>query len=187
MEIINQIDFAILDFLQSIHCEWLNAVMRFFTFLGDKGLIWIGITIVLLVIPKTRKIGACVAAALVVETVLNEFVIKEIIQRQRPFVQNTAIDTIINHPSGYSFPSSHSASSFAAATAIFLYDRRKGSLAFVLAFFIAVSRIYFAVHFPTDIVVGALVGILVAVLTNKLLRFCAKKREEKIINKKAGL
>ena len=180
MDIIYQIDFAILDFLQSIHCEWLNKIMEFFTILGDKGLVWIALTIVLLIIPKTRKIGIYVAVALIVETILNEFIIKEIIQRERPFIQNTAINTIIDHPSGYSFPSSHSASSFTAAAAIFLHNKKMSIPAFILAFFIAVSRIYFAVHFTTDIIVGAMVGILVAVLTNKFLKYCAKKRNNKL-------
>ena len=180
MDIIYQIDFAILDFLQSIHSEWLNKIMQFFTALGDNGAVWIALTVILLIIPKTRKIGFYVAVALIVETIFNEFMLKEIIQRERPFIQNTAIDIIINPPSGYSFPSSHSASSFAAATAIFLHNRKMGIPAFILAFFIAFSRIYFAVHFTTDVLVGAIVGILVAVLTNKLLKYCAKKRNSKL-------
>ena len=178
MEIINQIDFAILDFLQSLHCDVLDAVMRFFTLLGDKGAVWIGITIILLIVPKTRKVGIYLALTLILETIFNEFILKEIIQRERPFIQNTAIDTIIKQPSGYSFPSSHSASSFAAATAIFLHDKRKSIPAFILAFFIAISRTYFAVHFMTDIIVGAFVGIITAVLTNKMLKYWAKKRNQ---------
>lgn len=175
MEIIHSIDFGILEFLQTLHNDVLNFIMRIFTHAGDNGYIWIGIAIILLCIPKTRKIGIYLAVTLIVEAVLNEMVIKEIIQRERPFLQRTGIDTIINQPSSYSFPSGHTASSFAAATAIYQYNKKWGIASYVLASVIAFSRLYFFVHFPTDILAGAALGIGVGIGVNKLLGLIEKK------------
>ena len=94
-------------------------------------------------------------------------------------MQRTGIDTIIKQPSGYSFPSGHSASSFACATAIFMKNKRMGIFAYVLAALIAFSRLYFYVHFPTDVLTGSVLGVLVGIAVNKLLVFIEKKLAEK--------
>lgn len=182
MDIIYNVDFAILQFFQSLHNNVLNHIMQAFTFLGDKGLIWIALTIVLICIPKTRKIGVYMAISLIIEVILNDGIIKQIIQRNRPFLQMTGIDTIIKQPSGYSFPSGHTASSFAAATALFLHNKRWGIAAYIMAACIALSRMYFFVHFPSDILCGMLLGIIVGLLTYKLLNHL----NEKIKLKKAS-
>ncbi|MGN1133585.1 MAG: phosphatase PAP2 family protein, partial [Oscillospiraceae bacterium] len=170
MEIIQEIDFSILEFLQSLHNDVLNSIMHFFTFLGDKGFIWIVMALFLLFIPQTRRMGAYLAVTLVVLTLVNEVGIKSIFQRSRPFIQQPLlIDTVIPHPGGYSFPSSHSASSFASATTIYKFNKPIGIAAYIVAGFIALSRIYFGVHFPTDILAGAAVGIITALIINKLL------------------
>lgn len=180
MEAIHNIDFGILDFLQTLHNEVLNAIMSIFTHAGDNGYVWIAFCIILLCIPKTRKIGIYLAITLIVEVILNDGIIKSIIARERPFLQRTGIETIIKQPSGYSFPSGHSASSFAAATAIFLHNKRLGIGAYVLAACIAFSRLYFYVHFPTDVLFGSLLGVLIGFLVNKLLKFIEKKMPKKI-------
>ena len=68
-------------------------------------------------------------------------------------------------PATYSFPSGHSASSFAAATVFaFALTRRRAAIIWALAATVAFSRIYIGVHYPLDVVVGALIGVLIGVL-----------------------
>ncbi len=179
IDFIHQIDFGILDFLQTLHNSVFDFIMQVFTCLGDNGYVWIGLCIVLLCIPKTRKIGIYLGITLALEFILNDLVLKSIVRRQRPFLQRTGIDTIIKQPSGYSFPSGHSASSFACATAIFMKNKRMGIFAYVLAALIAFSRLYFYVHFPTDVLTGSVLGVLVGIAVNKLLVFIEKKLAEK--------
>lgn len=92
---------------------------------------------------------------------------KEWVARLRPNKTediNTLI-RILKSPSGYSFFSGHSSSSFCITTSIFLFlrDRFKWSWVFFLwPLLFATSRIYVGVHYPLDILIGAAVGILFA-------------------------
>ena len=62
-------------------------------------------------------------------------------------------------PLDHSFPSGHSASSFAAATALSIYYPKAAPLAFTLATGVGLSRVHLGVHYPSDAAVGAVVGI----------------------------
>ena len=65
----------------------------------------------------------------------------------------------VARPHGHSFPSGHTASGVAAAYALWLQNRKMGAPALVLAAFIAFTRLYLYVHFPTDVLGGAVLGI----------------------------
>ena len=63
-----------------------------------------------------------------------------------------------------SFPSGHTAVSFAAATAIYAIDKKWGIAAYVFAVVMGFSRLYLGVHFPLDVLGGAVVGTVAAKL-----------------------
>ena len=50
------------------------------------------------------------------------------------------------------------------------------TLLFIVAIFVAVSRIYFVVHYPTDVLVGVIVGIIAGsiatLIAKKLPKIC---------------
>lgn len=160
MEAISKFDFYVLDFIQkNLRCDFLDVVMVFFTRLGDGGLIWIVLTVAFLISNKYRKLGAAMAIALLLSLFIGNGVLKEFFARQRPFhVNDTAL--LIEPPSGHSFPSAHTMSSFAAATPIFFFKKKWGAFAYSLASLIAFSRMYLYVHFFTDVFFGAIFGIL---------------------------
>jgi undecaprenyl-diphosphatase len=58
-----------------------------------------------------------------------------------------------------SLPSDHAVLFFALATAIWLWSRAWGAIAFLWAFMICMPRIYMGYHYPSDIIVGALLGV----------------------------
>ncbi len=179
MDSIYQFDFAILDALQTLHCTVLNYIMAFFTTIGNNGYAWILVTILLLLIKKYRVIGLASALSLIIEFVLNDLILKNLIARPRPFTLRPEIDTIVSQPSSYSFPSGHTASAFAAATAIFMFDKRLGTIAYVVATLIGFSRNYFFIHYPTDVLCGALLGILVGVLCSLLIKQIVKRLDQR--------
>ena len=67
-----------------------------------------------------------------------------------------------------------------AATVIFLYFRKAGIGAYVLAALIAFSRLYLFVHYLTDILGGILLGVIDAVIVYKIAQVIMKKREERL-------
>lgn len=160
MDIIYKIDFLVLDFIQNyMRCGFLDAVFVFFTKLGDNGIIWILLTLIFLATDKYRKLGSAMTISLTICLLLGNEVLKELFARQRPFLINE-ISLLIAPPGGYSFPSGHTMSSFAAAAAIALTHKSAAKWAYILAALIAFSRIYLYVHFLTDVLFGALFGIL---------------------------
>lgn len=178
MDIIYSIDNAVVSFMQSIQNSFLNFIFDIFTVISEKGLVWIALGIFLVAFRRTRKIGIYYALSLAVAFSLSELVIKDLVCRERPFIQDESLKLLISPPSGYSFPSSHSASSFASAAALFLHNRKYGLIALIAAFLIALSRVYFTVHYLTDILGGALLGALVAIIVYAALKRPENRRKQ---------
>ena len=167
-----------LDFLQTIHTPLLDKILAFITSLGNAGIIWIMLAVVLLILPKTRKAGIIVAAALLMDLILCNLILKNLVARVRPYDVNTAIAILIKKPLDFSFPSGHTAASFAAMTALFLAKMKKAWIAaLILAVLIAFSRLYFYVHYPTDVLGGAVVGILSGIIGYTIVEKIGKCRK----------
>lgn len=118
-----------------------------------------------------RDVAFDVVVLVVIVSVLTE-IIKFLVDRQRPYLELSGVQTILS-ASGPSFPSAHASRAFAVAFIIALNSRRMwGILGIVVASLIAVSRVYLGVHWPSDILFGALLGLLVAALMAYVGREC---------------
>lgn len=166
LESLLQLDGAILLWIQEhIRQEFLSPVVKFITHLGDAGWCWILLAAILLIVKKTRKIGLVTAVSLLGSYVVNNLILKNLVARVRPYEAVDGLQRIIEAQSDFSFPSGHSASSFAAAVVIFMLCPRKyGIPALVSAFLIALSRLYVGVHYPTDVLTGVISGTVIAVI-----------------------
>lgn len=170
-------EFEILNFFQELHTPVLTWIMRAASRLGDAGFIWILLAVILLLIPKTRKIGMLVSVALILDVITCNLILKPLVARTRPYDVNTAIELLIAAPKDFSFPSGHTAASFAAVSALWFAKEKKFWIpALVLAVLIAFSRMYFYVHYPTDVLGGALLGILCGWMADKLLAWGKKEK-----------
>lgn len=153
-------EIEILNLIQHLRTPFLDEAMRFVTRLGNFSIVWVMLVLVLILIPKTRKIGLVVMAAVILDSVLCNVILKNIFVRPRPCDVNTAIKPLMPRPLGYSFPSGHTSAAFAAVAALYFSGERKiWKAALVLAILIAFSRMYLYVHYPTDVLGGILVGI----------------------------
>lgn len=78
------VELTFLQFLQSLHSPMLDGSMCFITRLGDSGILWVTLTAVLLVFRKTRRVGCVLAAALLIDAVLCNLLLKPLVARIRP-------------------------------------------------------------------------------------------------------
>ena len=158
-------ELQILDVLQTIHNPVLDTIMCAITRFGDAGIIWILLCVVLLILPRTRKSGAILMAALLVDLVVCNGILKPLVHRIRPFDVKTGIELLVKQPTDYSFPSGHTAASFTSVMALYLAGEKKlWKPVLVLAVLIAFSRLYLYVHYPTDVLGGVVVGLAAGAL-----------------------
>lgn len=179
---LRSLEYGLLQLIQQMHNDILDKIMIFITSLGDKGMVWIVLALVLLLFKKTRRCGVAVLVALAFQLLLGNILLKNIFARLRPFYDYPTVKLLIDKPGGFSFPSGHTFSSFAAATAVLLYNKKMGIPAIVLAALVAFSRLYLFVHYPTDILAGILFGILAAFaakyLTDRLISACENRAKK---------
>lgn len=163
-------EIAILNWIQN-HLRTAAGDIAFpvITSFADEGIGWFLVAGILLVRPKSRKVAASVLGAIVIEVFLCNIVLKPLIARPRPFEANPIIMLLIDAPSDYSFPSGHTAVSFATATVLLLRKQKGRIPALILAFLIAFSRLYLYVHYPSDVLVGAIIGLVSGWLSTKTL------------------
>lgn len=180
-EFIQSIDFAVLDFIREhLSCRFLDIFLGIFTYLGNFGAVWIAVTLFMLISKKHRRLGIVMAIGLIFCLLTGNVLLKNLVARDRPFIVNTDIIPIISPPSGYSFPSGHSYSSFMAAAIMSKYSRRLAAAAIPGAILIAFSRLYFYVHFPTDVLIGSVMGIVFGLVIYKLCEGRILNRENNI-------
>lgn len=177
----NQFEASIILWIQENLRGVMDGLWLFITHLGDDGILWIILGIVLLFWKKTRPIGFTMLLSLLFDFLMINVTLKDLIARPRPFVVNEAITPLITDVSPYrSFPSGHSGGSFAAMFALYKWVPKKiGIPALILAALVALSRLYVGVHYPTDILAGCVIGFMCSVWAYCLVQFVIKKKSLK--------
>ena len=171
MQGFSETDGRILLWIQEhLRNDTLTPLVKGVTYLGNYGALMIAACIVLMIIPKTRKLGLICTAAMVVNVIVNNVMLKNIFDRTRPYEVVDGLRCIVAKPLDPSFPSGHTSASFSVGSVIFGEVPRKiGAAVLVLCAMIAFSRLYVGVHYPSDIVAGALVGTLCGLLFTWIL------------------
>ena len=107
---------------------------------------------------KGRRAGLATAIASLGTTYVVQRLVKPVFRRRRPWVERDVLVVGIRTTDA-SFPSGHSASSFAAATALATFYPHAAPLVFALATGVAMSRVHLGHHFPSDVAAGGLLGV----------------------------
>ncbi|MBR2988321.1 MAG: phosphatase PAP2 family protein [Clostridia bacterium] len=134
------------------------------TFIGEYGILYFAIAIVLMAFKKTRKVGVMAFGALCFGTLFTNFILKNLIERPRPFTQYPYAEWWAQagsvEESGYSFPSGHvtAITAFFVALIINKGYRKFIPLAVICVGIMCVARNYLMAHYATDVIAGVLVG-----------------------------
>ena len=188
-DILSTFDNTVYGFVSGHMSEEMTRFMKYVTFWGSE----LAITVITLLILFTAFIwnkkehlpfALLIAANIAIGALLN-YILKQLIQRQRPDLLRLV------EIGGYSFPSGHSMSSiifygFIAFLCIrYLKHRSKYFLAVILGLFvimIGISRIYLGVHYASDVLGGFIFGSGWIILCIKLAeRYGFLKKEGHVI------
>jgi undecaprenyl-diphosphatase len=139
----------------------LNDVFVGFSHVGSEGLIWLVIAALAALLWKRPAIFLYVVLADLVADML-AYALREAIGRDRPPLRFPEPTPLVTVPHSGSFPSGHTATSFACAAVLAWLTPLPKVALYLLAALIAFSRVYGGVHYPLDVIGGALLGLGVA-------------------------
>lgn len=147
-----------------------NLVFKAFTDLGEAAGV-ITVIIIFLLLPATRrKIGVPLSATVAASFLVSRL-IKELAARERPLEKLLEVG-------GYSFPSGHATNNAALYIGIMLlafpflkkrWQKVTVSAACILVtFMIGASRVYFNVHYLSDVICGWCLGAVFAIIFTEM-------------------
>ena len=151
-------------FIQQFSNPVTYSILYFFTFLGNPISYVVFLSIMYLCIDEKKAIKLAYTAAFAVS--LNTF-IKDLLKVPRPYVRHTSVKTF--EEDGYSTPSGHAQTSSAfwivlASMIKTKHKKTRNALIVLVIFLIGFSRVFFGVHYPSDVLFGWVIGICIAVL-----------------------
>ena len=181
-------DYNILSFLHKLAeslGNFLTPLFNFLSLITEKGILLLLIAIILMLFKKTRKVGICMFGAVCCGAIITNFILKDLIARPRPFIDETSIFNTwwkfvgsVNE-SEFSFPSGHATSVVAGMISIMLLCKsKKKYLCIIPIILIGMARNYLMVHYPSDVLFGIIVGLISAfiayLITNLIYKLLEK-------------
>lgn len=166
-------------FINAPHPWLMNIFFGFFSVKGVYISIWTIIFLYLIVFEGKRHKKFIIY--FIMSTLISSVsvtAIKHFTQRPRPLNQikneksrvknlkpmKQILTNLTNYPTDYSFPSGHATISFAAATILSAFDKKRKRYFYLLAVLISFSRVYLGYHYILDIFIGAFLGLIIAQL-----------------------
>ena len=160
---IGRLDVAAFQWLRTHSWPIADVIMAGLSDAARGSMLWIGLAVLIAIFRPDRWPAATqVLLALVLSTVLTDYVTKPFFNRARPFEFDAATRVYGYKPTTRSFPSGHAAGAVAAAYTLSRLAPEARSIFWVLGFLVAFSRVYLGVHYPADVIGGALMGWAIA-------------------------
>jgi undecaprenyl-diphosphatase len=152
------LDRALVDAAPAFEHPWLTAVFVVMSAWWVKGPLLVCLGLCSDLWGRRAPVAFAAAAAATGAASVVTHVLKEAFGRARPPVDEPGLGALTALPGNPSFPSGHSATAFAAATAVAILCPRLRPAALAIAAAVALSRVYLRVHFPLDVIAGGLIG-----------------------------
>ena len=154
-------DQAVLRFLRTKapHDPATEGVVKGLGIIGEHAAVWAAIGLAGAARDPARRQRWLIGAATGPLAVVANYGLKLSFGRARPLIEDHP--PLARAPSKLSFPSAHSTSSMAAATAFGRVEPRTRVPLYALATAICVGRPYLGMHYPSDVLAGAAFGILI--------------------------
>ena len=190
-DVFSGIDLGILSLLHTLaeHAGGvLTPLARLVTLLGEKGIVFFLISLILMCRAKTRPLGVCMFGAVCCGALITNIVLKDWVARPRPF-ETLAVYRAwwisVGAPAedGFSFPSGHvTAAAAGMASLCFMRGRKWAPAAVGVVLLMALSRNYLMAHYPSDVIAAAAIGVLSAfvayLITMQIFSFLVKNSKE---------
>lgn len=156
---VGALDRRLLRRVASARRPWLDPFVGAYSRCGDYGIGWVVLGAGLAAARRTPAIAVTTAVA-VWGTLGANYAIKTVVRRERPLPELAG--ALVGAPASPSFPSAHAAMTVVAVTV--LGRAAPGALPAlaVAGAAMIVSRVYLAVHYPSDVFAGAVVGAAAA-------------------------
>jgi undecaprenyl-diphosphatase len=174
MAFLLDLDRALIEAAPAFEHPWLTALFVVLSAWWVKGPLLVGLGLCSDL--RCRRLPLAFGAALLAvgAASLAADLLKQAFDRARPPELDPGLGSLAPLPDNASFPSGHSATAFAAATAVAILSPRLRPWALGIAAAVALSRLYLRVHFPLDVLAGGLLGAglgaLCALLALRLVR-----------------
>ena len=180
-EVFSGFDQAILGAIHGLQQSWAGTILdplaRLLAALGAGGIALILLGLVLLALRPTRRLGAGVLLALALGALVTNVVLKPLVERARPYADETRLlrqwwlEAGAMIESDASFPSGHTTAAMAATAALFFLLKRPWRWwLWLFPVLMGLSRLYLVVHYPTDVLAGALVGLAAGYAAARIVR-----------------
>lgn len=166
-ELIQRLDEQALVWIaEHLRCALLDPFMKLYTQLGNTGMLFIVLGLVLLCFKPTRRAGLSALCAMLIGLIVVNLTIKPLAARARPWLVIENFVSLVEEHDPNSFPSGHTNAAFAFALAVCMSAPKRWMKvsAVCAAAVMGLSRLYVGVHFPSDVLTGAAIGSLCGLL-----------------------
>ncbi len=174
------VDKAIYRAIAETPTPTLDEPLRRLSNLANNSMLWLGVAGLLFVFGGRagRRAAVTGVVAIGVNSVVVNFPVKYAARRARPDRAAVGVpaERWVEMPTSTSFPSGHSASGFAFATAVTGSRPVLGVPLRGLAATVAYSRVHTGVHYPGDVIVGSLIGTSIGEATASVARRVQRRR-----------
>ncbi len=153
----------------------LDVPLRELSSLANHSKLWFAIAGGLALVGGQTGREAAIAgvASIGAASLVANVAVKPLARRRRPDRDGEDVPDVreVPMPTSTSFPSGHSASAFAFATAVGKEIPAIGGPLRGLAGAVAYSRVHTGVHYPTDVIIGSILGATIGDITGALVRY----------------